>query len=179
MQMAWFIVAAEYTMHHWVSLPNSQFFYHQNICSHHSLSTVYIVKCFMLALIPPWQQYDSSSGSQLPGIILNHTYATVLHAGDMVENLMLLLICHPYQTFEHMTQFLVNEPLLSLPLYTDIDVSRQSWQSTLQHIHIHVLSMNHHSSKAETPHFMDFQNFVMNVVSSYWLDRWIVESLCE
>ena len=39
--------------------------------------------------------------------------------------------------------------------------------------------MNHHSSKAKTSHFMDFQNFVMNIVSSYWLGRWIVESLCE
>ena len=49
----------------------------------------------------------NSSSSQLPGNVLNHSYVTAPHAGDMVENLILLLsmICHPYQRFELVIQF--------------------------------------------------------------------------
>ena len=46
MQMAWFIVVAEYIMHHWASLLYFPSFYHQNTYWCHSLSN-YSVYCQM------------------------------------------------------------------------------------------------------------------------------------
>ena len=47
----------------------------------------------------------NSSQFQLPGNVLNHSYVTAPHAGDIMENLILLLICHPYQRFELVIPF--------------------------------------------------------------------------